>query len=165
MRQFIRGVLAGVACVLMACGDPEHPAPEHGAEVRADAAHLPGAETHAEPEALRPIMQRLGASMAGLQTALWLEDYDAMAVHAGEISGHVHVSDEELARIRAELGSEMAAFEAADSTVHEAAVRLNAAVEARDLDATVAELGQVQAGCVSCHMTFRDRLRTDSLGR
>jgi cytochrome c556 len=165
MNPLSRCLLAAVAGVLAACGDPGHPAPEHSGGVPVDSAHEPGAASHDEPEALRPIMQRLGASMAGLQQALWLEDFDAMAVHAGAISGHVVISDEELARIRAELGEEMAAFEAADSTVHEAAVRLRAAVEARDLEVTLDELGQVQTGCVSCHAVFRDRLRTDTAAR
>lgn len=98
--------------------------------------------------------------MAGLMHAMWLEEYEQMAAYAGDIVNHPSISPEELQRIKAELGQEMNRFVAADEAVHDAAVRLRDAIEARDLDAILQRLNEVQAGCMSCHTRFRERLRT-----
>jgi len=111
---------------------------------------------------LLPIMLRMSADMGGVMQALWLEDYDAMTRSAAAVAGHAHISAAEMTRIGAELGPELAAFEAADAAVHEASVRMRNAAEARQLDAFLEHLATVQRGCVTCHSKFRERLRTTS---
>lgn len=128
---------------------PDHAADETGA----------GHETHP----LRPIMQRLASDMAGFTHALWLEDYDEMTARAAAIAEHPHISAEEIERIGAELGPEMAAFESADEAVHLSSVRLHEAAQARQLDDVLATLSEVQSGCMACHIRFRDPLRTDTI--
>ena len=179
MRRTAYTLLLGVAMTMAACQSPapdeaevshhDAEAPGHEAEAGHDepgqhdeaghAAHGDGDAHEALP--LRPIMQQLGANMAGLTYALWLEDYDQMAMYADDIADHTHISEEELQRIRDELGQEMDRFLEADEAVHEASMRLHEAVEARDMDGILLQLSEVQAGCMACHTQFRERLRTD----
>lgn len=138
--------------------EPGHEEPGHG---DGHAHHGEGVSGEALP--LRPIMQQLGSNMAGFIHALWIEEYAHMEEYAAAIAAHPHISEEELERIRTTLGEETAAFDAADVAVHEAAVRLHAAAEARDLDRILQELHEVQVGCMACHAQFRERLRTDQV--
>ena len=169
-------LLLGTALALASCrsetSEAQHDAgtPPHDTQVESHGAETPhGEEGHPghgdvavhEALPLRPIMQQLGVAMAGFTQAMWLEEYEAMEAYAEDIAGHPHLSDEELQRIRAELGQEMEDFIAVDEAVHDASVRLHAAAEARDMDGVLQQLGEVQAGCMSCHTRFRERLRTD----
>lgn len=122
------------------------------------------AATHGESHRelpLRPIMQQLGSNLAAFTHAMLLEDYDQMALFAHEIADHAHISADEISRISEALGPQMEDFEAFDLAVHEAAERLHAATEARNLDAILQELNTMQVGCMNCHTQFRERLRTD----
>ena len=113
-----------------------------------------------EPQALLPIMLGMSADIAGVMQALWLDDYDGLSERARHLADHAPISAAEIARIQSVLGAEMEAFEAADGVVHEAAVRMSKAADARDLDGLLKQLATVQRGCIACHNTFRDRLRT-----
>ena len=92
--------------------------------------------------------------------ALWTDDYAGLSERARHLADHAPISAAEIARIESVLGDEMEAFEAADEVVHDAAVRMSEAADARDIDRLLEELSTVQRGCVACHSTFRDRLRT-----
>lgn len=105
-------------------------------------------------------MLQMATDMSALMQALWLEDYEQMSAHAAAVAGHARISVEELARIEAALGSEMAAFVAADEAVHQASVRLHGAAEAREIEVFLEQLAGVQRGCVDCHSRFRARLST-----
>lgn len=121
------------------------------------------AESGAAHEALRlrAIMQRMDGEMAALSHALWLQDYDQVAARAGAIAEHPHIAPEEVQRIQSALGTEMQRFDADDMRVHDASVALRDAAKARDTEGVLRHLSEVQAGCVSCHTQFRERLRTD----
>ena len=105
-------------------------------------------------------MLGMSADIAGVMQALWLDDYDGLSERARHLADHAPISAAEIARIQSVLGAEMEAFEAADGVVHEAAVRMSKAADARDLDGLLKQLATVQRGCIACHNTFRDRLRT-----
>ena len=113
-----------------------------------------------EPQALLPIMLGMSADIAGVMQALWLDDYEELSERARHLADHAPISAAEVARIRSVLGAELEAFEAADAAVHEAAVRMSKAADARDSNGLLKELAIVQRGCVACHSTFRSRLRT-----
>lgn len=135
-------------------------ADEHLHDAAAPAAGDSAAAGEQDALALRPIMQQLATAMAGLGQALWVEDYQTMAGYAERIAGHSHIAPDELLRISTTLGPDTAGFTAADEAVHEASVRLRDAVVARDRDAILARLAEVQQGCVACHSRFRERLKT-----
>ncbi len=139
------------------------PAPPAGERATTDHA----AEGHGAAEggqALLPIMQRLGAEMTTLTYALMTDDYSRVETSAQAIAEHAPISIEEVERIHAILGAEMARFEAVDESVHVASVRLHEAARAREPGAVIERLGEVQRGCVSCHAQFRDRLVTSRSG-
>ena len=143
-------------------GDPARDAASGSAAVGPEKPEHPRDHTDANAESLPllPIMLRMQADMAGLMHALWVESYADMSTHARAIAAHAQISAEELDRIQSELGSEMAAFEAADEAVHEASLRMQDSAEAEDLEAFLEHLATVQRGCVGCHTSFRERLRT-----
>jgi cytochrome c556 len=133
----------------------------HEADKKATGGHAAAGHAAAgEGQALLPIMQRLGSEMTALTHALMTDDYEAVTRSAAAIAEHAPISAEELGRLHAALGPDMARFEAADESVHVASVRLHDAARARQLDVVVQRLGEVQRGCVSCHAQFRARLRT-----
>lgn len=161
-----------------ACSDREA-SPDRGAPALSDTPEqaggtLPGQAQHASADPheaeggqslpLLPIMLQMAAEMSGLTQALWLEDYEQMSEYAMGLAGHAGISAEELARIEAELGPEMAAFIAADEAVHQASIRLHEAAEARKMGVVLEELSEVQQGCVGCHSRFRERLTTRKAG-
>jgi hypothetical protein len=132
------------------------------AATQAAAEHAGGDGTAAHAALrLRPIMQKLDNDMAALSHGLWMEDYVEIAARAAAVADHPHVAPEEMQRIQGILGPEMSRFVAADQTVHDAAVRLRGTAEATRMDGVLQHLGEVQAGCISCHTQFRERLRTD----
>lgn len=110
---------------------------------------------------LRAIMQQLAVDLAGFTHALLLEDFETMTARSGAIAEHAHIAPDDVRRIEAELGDEMAMFEAADEAVHLTAERLHQAAEARDFNAILTRLDEIHRGCVACHTQFRERLRTD----
>ena len=135
---------------------------EDGSDHDVPAGHA--ATSHAaaggEGQALLPIMQRLGSEMTALTYALMTDDYESVTRSAAAIAQHAPISAEELERIHAVLGPDMAVFAAVDESVHVASVRLHDAARARQPALIVERLGEVQRGCVSCHAQFRERLRT-----
>lgn len=127
----------------------------------AAADHAHGAVDSAlEPQPLLPIMVKLGADLVAVSYALVTDDFDKVTESSEAMARHAPISEADLARIRAALGPEMGAFEAADERVHLASVRLHEAAAARDTSAVLRQLADVQSGCVACHAQFRERLRT-----
>lgn len=131
-----------------------------GADHAHDTAAGATADAH-EGLPLRTIMQGLGVDMQAFSQALYVGDSARMVTHAATIADHAHMLPEEVQRIQAALGPEMAAFEAADERVHLGAQRLHELAVAGQLDAAARQVGEVTQGCVACHAQFREKLRTD----
>jgi cytochrome c556 len=171
MNRFARGLLLGAALLPIACDAPtpdaartngttaETPGPAVGPATDAYRADS-GYDAAHEGMALLPIMRQMADDMAALQNALWLDGLDEVAARAEAVAEHAHLSADEVARVRAELGPLMAEFERADETVHDAAVRMHQAAREGNTDDLLDQLAAVQRGCVGCHVRFRERLRT-----
>ncbi|HEY0671219.1 MAG TPA: cytochrome c [Longimicrobiales bacterium] len=114
-----------------------------------------------QPRALLPIMQQLGVDMTALTHALMIDDYAAVTQRADALANHAPISEQDLQRIQAVLGSDMPGFEQLDAAVHRASVRLHDAARAHDPNAILTQLAEVQSGCVACHTRFRARLKTN----
>ncbi len=175
MPRISRSLLLGTLLLAAACQarpEPAEPVIESARDVEATGAPVSrdvttsATPSHAEhgagrePQALLPIMLGMSADITGVMQALWLDDYEELSERARHLADHAPISAAEVARIRSVLGAELEAFEAADGAVHEAAVRMSKAADARDVDGLLKELATVQRGCVACHNTFRNRLRT-----
>jgi hypothetical protein len=179
----MRLLLAMVALMAAGCGGE---APAGGSSAAADSAAAPsdaadtGHDAHAEapatdsasPEdhahaatgegrALLPIMQELGARMTALTHGLMIDSAQLVASNAAAMAEHAPISAEEIERIRAELGADMAEFERIDGAVHSTLVRLHDAATAGRTDEVLTQLNEAQRGCVACHDAFRERLRTN----
>ena len=162
-----RAVLLGACFLVVACegsgpgaaeggeGAAGAAGAEHGSGAGADhAAAMEGGET------LLAIMRQLRVDMDRASHGLWMGQLDSVAVAARAVADHPHVSVDERTRISGILGDRFPGFVTWDRAVHDAAVGLAEAAAAGDANATVAALGQVQTGCVSCHEAFREELRT-----
>lgn len=181
MTDVVRNTLLAAALTLaVACqpsGADEHSATTTAAKGTAGAAASTGeqeaAHAHAAPGAsdagashdaqtLRVIMQGLDVDMQGFAHALFTGDSAQMTARSSAMADHAHMLPEEVRRIEAALGADMAAFTAADERVHLGASRLSELARGgAGLDAVARQLGEVQQGCVACHSQFRERLRTD----
>ena len=167
MNGFIARLMLVSALLVNGCTSEKSATTDtSAATASADTTRMEAGSEHAhsaegEGEALLPIMQRLGTEMTALTYALMTDDAAGVAKSSAAIAQHVPISKPELERIHGILGGEMAAFERLDTEVHEASVRLSEAAVARNTDAVVAALGEVQRGCVSCHTIFRERLLTN----
>lgn len=137
----------------------------HDAHDAAQGASADNVHAHAgtgEPRPLLPIMQQLGTDMIALTHAL-MTDSTVLVAHAAEaIAHHPPIAQDDIARIQATLGEEMAEFERLDEEVHEASVRLHEAAQGGSSERVLTLLNEVQRGCVACHAQFRDRLRTNA---
>lgn len=166
MRRHALIALLAPALALAACQGGSGTGGDGGLVVEAGTAdsmhaHPPGEGAAEEALPLRAIMQRLGNDITGLTHALMMDDTTQLRARSEAIAAHPHMLASEVERIRRTLGPEMADFEAADERVHHAAERLHEAALAGRPDVVADRLAEVQKGCVSCHMQFRDRLRTD----
>ena len=172
VRHFANVPFALLALAVAACSPPAAETENHDTtavtspdSASADAHSAAG---HAAPgeggQALLPIMQELGADMMALTHALMTDDYETVTQRAEAVAQHAPISAGELERIHGLLGADMATFEALDEAVHGASVRLHEAARARQPALIAERLGDVQQGCVACHMQFRERLRTDRGG-
>ena len=155
MRELVAVTILVFVAGAAACGRSEDRTVHDDAH--ADTAVI--GHDHEDPMALQPIMQRLAADMAGLQSALWVEDFRAVEARAAAIAGHAHISEDEILRLERELGPELEAFHHADESVHEAAVKMHEAATSGNVPALLDRLAEVQRGCVDCHARFRERVR------
>lgn len=107
------------------------------------------------------IMAGLEADMAQISRGLWMEDFDTIAAGADAVANHPRVPPEEFQRISGVLGEEMPAFGGMDTRVHDLAVRLADEARGGQLGAVLSTDAELRQACVSCHSTFRERLREE----
>ena len=107
---------------------------------------------------LPEIMVGLGEESGRLNTGLWAEDFDAIAVAADSIANHPNVSDADRTLIQQALGPDFAEFVKGDKRLHDTGLALSEAAKGRDMPEVLTLNAQLQRECVACHTSFRDRL-------
>ena len=107
---------------------------------------------------LPEIMVGLGEESGRLNTGLWAEDFDAIAVAADSIANHPNVSDADRTLIQQALGPDFAEFVKGDKRLHDTGLALSEAAKGRDMPEVLTLDAQLQRECVACHTSFRDRL-------
>ena len=172
MRSSVAGVVVFVCLAAAACERaPESPV---SADLPADAAPVDPAasagaadtagEDHAghgrpgEPAPLIVIMRQLNDDMLALTTALVTDDRDGVVRSAEAIANHAPIAQDDIERIRRELGPEMADFERIDEDVHEASIQLSEIATTGQMYEVVDRLAEVQRGCIACHTLYRTQL-------
>lgn len=152
--------VGGLVVIAAACGEdrareeadpPTVPPP-------AEAPAATGGEP-VDPLSLLGIMRGLESSMTRLHAGLWVEDFDEVAAAARAVAEHPQVPPEERIRIQSILGPDFPAFVTTDRTVHDAGIRLSERAMQRDTSGMLDALAQLQEACVSCHTSFRSRVR------
>ena len=76
---------------------------------------------------LKTIMQGLQNDAFLVLKELLVEDHDAIANAAGKIADHPRLPPEQVAKVAAELGSDMAAFKQIDTVVHDLSLAIRSA--------------------------------------
>lgn len=153
--------------VLAACapesGDGEGPdsTPQTGDREAETTDTAPDASTRVALPGLFGIMAGLETDMAQISRGLWLEDFDTIAAGADAVADHPRVPPEEFQRISSVLGEEMPSFGGMDTRVHDLAVRLAEEARGGQLGVVLSIDAELRQACVSCHATFRERLRAE----
>lgn len=156
-------VLTVVGAAGVSCAEP----PENRERTSAEAdAAIPttgspeAAPTRAALPGLFDIMLGLQRDMARIDRGLWLAQFDTVAAGAESIATHPQVQADELKVVRAALGDEVIRFKELDTRVHDLAVQLERDAEAADMEAVLATHAELRNGCIACHQTFRDKIRS-----
>ena len=123
------------------------------------AQHDHAAEGDGPRRPLKNLMVALGQDMSRLGDGLLHEDYEMIHRAAQDIADHPRVTPEEMAAIRQALGDGFQAFVGFDVDVHETAVQIAEAAEARQLGRIVQHYARVQQGCIGCHTAYRAQVR------
>lgn len=105
------------------------------------------------------LMRELGNRMERISDGIWREDYAAIVEAAQYIADHPKPPMEQRKRIIGALGSDAAGFRAGDKRVHEGALAVVEAAQAKQMPEVAVRFGRLAEGCVACHSDFRSRLR------
>lgn len=108
---------------------------------------------------LKEIMAALEADLIDVGHGLWTDDAALVSEAATRIAEHPTVIPAQMVTIQSVLGDEFSSFAQMDRQVHDGAVALAAAAEARR---PIPELFEgyirIQNGCLACHVAFRPRV-------
>lgn len=107
---------------------------------------------------LKRIMQGLLQNSAMILEGLLIDDLDKVAQAAAEIEDHPQIPASQVARVAAELGTEMAAFKQVDTLVHDLSVSIQAAAREKNRDRAIADYQQMIGACLACHASYRQRV-------
>ncbi|WP_018949228.1 cytochrome c [Thioalkalivibrio sp. ALMg11] len=118
---------------------------------------MPLAST-ASAESFQSVMQDLADDMNRVQSALFVEDFDAVTEAAEAIADHPRPSLGERRRMLSAVGTRVGEFRSLDQQVHEAAKNLADAARDQDLDTAIRYHGRLVNACIACHSAFRDEV-------
>lgn len=159
--RWITATLPGSLALALAAGACD--APEDDARDNPDRAAQGAADSVTATRAALPtlftLMLGLQGDMSRVSHGLWLEQYDSIAAAARAVANHPMVPPEEAEQIREVLGADMVRFKGFDQTVHDLAVHMAEAADARDMAGVLEADAALRDGCVACHTAFRTRLR------
>jgi cytochrome c556 len=161
MRHRTRITTLFATLALAACGGAPADPPEQES-APGDTAVEPPAETAVTRAALPglfDIMMGLEGEMARVGHGVWLADFEIIAAAADGIAAHPAIPADELKLLRAGLGDDMIGFRDLDTRVHDLALELKAAAEEADMEAVLSSDAALRTACVTCHDTFRERIR------
>lgn len=107
---------------------------------------------------LQVIMQGLRDDLIVVTDGLLSGNLDQVITGATAIAEHPRIPPDEVQRVAADLGPEMAAFKQFDLAVHDAAVEIGAAAGEGDQDAAHAAYRRMLDGCFACHAGYKERV-------
>jgi hypothetical protein len=119
---------------------------------------IPAIALTGETTSLKEIMQGLRNNVVDISDGLLTDDFGLVARGAIAIAEHPRIPANQVQLVAQELGPEMPAFKALDTTVHDLSLEINAAAESRDSNAAVKAYQKMIEGCFACHATYKDRV-------
>lgn len=111
----------------------------------------------AEPD-LKGIMQGLRDDVSAITDGLLTDDFDKVAVGAGNIASHPKIPAAQVQLVAAELGAEMATFKGFDTAVHDLSLSIAAAAAESDGALAFRQFQQMLSNCMACHTAYKDRV-------
>jgi hypothetical protein len=115
-----------------------------------------------EPQPIKTVMQRLMMDMHTVTLGIYLENYETIYSGAHAVASHPKIIMEQRKEIAGILGNQMKSFAAFDMVVHHHSDSLAMAAKNRDMQNILRHYQIVQKGCISCHATFRDKIKEAS---
>ena len=119
---------------------------------------VPAIALTGEATSLKEIMQGLRNNLVEISDGLLVDDYDKIARGAIAIAEHPRIPPAQVQLVAQELGAEMPAFKRIDTLVHDLALEIDVAAEARDRNAAISGYAQLIEGCFACHATYKERV-------
>lgn len=109
---------------------------------------------------LLPIMINLEQNMNAIQAGMWREDYGRIQKAAEGIGHHAKIPKSQVKKIKSILGpEEFKTFVADDKKVHRTSLELADAAKNKDFQAVTERYVDLYDGCVSCHLSHRQKIR------
>lgn len=152
-----RVIAPAIVCISLAAGCREAPTPDAD-QGGADQGEV-GQAAAPGTLPLKEIMGALEQDLIDVGHGLWVDDAGLVSNAATRIAEHPTVTPAQMATIQSVLGDEFASFADMDRHVHDGAVALAAAAEARQSIPDLFEgYVRIQNGCLACHVAFRPRV-------
>lgn len=112
-----------------------------------------------EPPDLLHVMQQLGLDLTRISDGMLTENYAAVATAAAAIADHPKPPLAQRKKIIAGLGADAGRFRLGDQVVHDAALAVKDAARLKDNKLVLQRYVELVEGCMSCHTSFRERVR------
>ena len=107
---------------------------------------------------LKAIMQGMRDNLVEISDGLLVDDFNQIARGAIAIAEHPRIPPAQVQLVAKELGEEMPAFKRIDTLVHDLALEINVAAEARDRNTAISGYAQMIDSCFACHATYKERV-------
>jgi len=111
-----------------------------------------------EPVTFKSVMQGLLTDTKKITEGIVLEDFALIESSANKIVSHPKPDLIVRMKLIKAIGSEMGKFKAKDTIVHDSAVNLVKAAQAKDMAAVKQEYSTLINGCLGCHSNFKEKV-------
>jgi len=111
-----------------------------------------------QPNKLRLVMQGLLNDSLVLNQGIFYKDYSKIEQAAKDIANHPKPGKGTMKKVMFELKTEMGAFKAFDTLVHNAAVKIEEAAAKKDMQQIKSNYHEMLNGCLSCHTQYKERV-------
>lgn len=100
-----------------------------------------------------------------INEGIYTQNFDLIETGAAKINDHAPLSDESRNLVMETLGDRMVQFGEFDNLVHSRADSIRDAAINRDMGKVLEQYRIVEQGCVNCHATFQDEVRSKRINR
>jgi len=111
-----------------------------------------------KPNKLQIIMQDLLKDTQALIEGIMVEDYDRIATSARRIASHPTPGMGVQFKLLRKMGGDLSTFKTLDDAVHDRAVAIGKAGQAKDMARATREFSALVEGCQSCHSRFKVKI-------